>query len=419
MGKPDIAGIKKRMLKQIKPSDDEMRDLFHFSETLKQTAKSYVAKYGGEPVICGSTGKNTHLSGDHDIDLFIVFPRGEELKEKIEVFKEIVEDLGGSWEVSYAEHPYLRAEIGKYRVDIVPCHKMKMGEKISSSVDRSPLHLEFVLNNLTDDMKDDVRLLKHFLKSNSLYGSDLKTSSLSGYVLEVMVHHLGSFEKVMDFFSRMRYGDTIGSPKKRFYDPLVVVDPVDPWRNTASALSLENFLRIREVAKMFLETGSWKFKPVPIPRKTTEFLFIKFDRPDIIDDTLWPQMRKMARRIVKHLEAEDINTYGWFVHAGRECTIGIEVQKFSEVMKIVGPPVSKKENCRKFIEKHRKCWVESSRIVCLEERKEKNYEDLLRRVLKEIGDFSIDLSSFRLSEKPGEAKGELEKYLSRSYRPWK
>jgi len=64
----------------------------------------------------------------------------------------------------YAEHPYINAEIDGFDVDIVPCYDIDNPANIQSAVDRSPHHQEYIKGWLTPERKDQVLLLKKFLR---------------------------------------------------------------------------------------------------------------------------------------------------------------------------------------------------------------------------------------------------------------
>ena len=49
------------------------------------------------------------------------------------------------------------------------CSKRKM----ESAADRTQFHTEFMLENLSGPMKNNVRLLKQFLKNNGIYGAEI------------------------------------------------------------------------------------------------------------------------------------------------------------------------------------------------------------------------------------------------------
>src|SRR3989338_9447394 len=185
------------VLKKVKPTNEEEKTLKVFVRKLLQVSETIS---GYECVVCGSIGKLTWLRGDHDIDLFIMFPDvpRKELEEKgLEFGKKIISELGGKYIIKYAEHPYVHGVIGNYNVDIVPCYRISKGEKIKSAVDRSPLHLVYIVENITDKQRDEARLLKQFCKGIGVYGSDTRHSGFSGYICELLILHYKDFHGVL------------------------------------------------------------------------------------------------------------------------------------------------------------------------------------------------------------------------------
>ncbi len=368
-----LSDIREAVLRKVKPGPSEERKLSDFSEKLKSVADAYMARIDGEAMICGSTGKGTWLRGDHDIDLFLVSPRGADLSEVLEFAKLIVSEMKGEWKLSYAQHPYLQARINGYKVDLVPCYRISKGEKPVSAVDRSPLHLAFVLENLSEKQRDDVRVLKAFMKSIGAYGSDLRHQGISGYVIEVMVARFGSMEKVLEFLGNARYGASLPErPARRFNDPLVVIDPVDENRNTAAALSASNFSRIRFMSSSLLSKPSLRFfrkkhgltssEKSRIRKRGTIFVSLKFTRPDRVDDILYPQARKLMNKIRKKLESMDFRIYSWFEYCDRYCHLTYELS-VSNVQRIFGPPCSSRIHASRFSAMHPVIAEKDGRLV--------------------------------------------------------
>jgi tRNA nucleotidyltransferase (CCA-adding enzyme) len=99
--------------------------------------------------------------------------------------------------------------------------------------------------------------------------------------------------------------DPEGHAERTFDDPLVVVDPTDPTRNVAAVLSATNLARFQHYARELLAAPSEDlFEPeVPEPlepsevrahldRRGTTPVAVVFDAPDVVDDQLWPQLRR-------------------------------------------------------------------------------------------------------------------------------
>ena len=185
------------ILKKIKPEDEDEKSVKIFLRRLLQVSETIS---GYECVVCGSIGKLTWHRGDHDIDLFIMFPDvpRKELEQKgLEFGKKIITELGGKYIIKYAEHPYVHGKVGNYNVDIVPCYRIMKGQAIKSAVDRSPLHLQYILENLSAKQRDEARLLKQFCKGIGVYGSDARHRGFSGYICELLIVHYKDFHGVL------------------------------------------------------------------------------------------------------------------------------------------------------------------------------------------------------------------------------
>jgi tRNA nucleotidyltransferase (CCA-adding enzyme) len=369
--------LKTEILKKIKPSKREQKELERIVKKITYTVKEVS---GLESMIVGSTSKHTWLSGKHDIDVFVLFDKKtsrKELEERgLEIGKQVARAMNSPFVIKYAEHPYVQAKVNGYKVDIVPAYKIKKGEKIKSAVDRSPLHLEFILKNLDPGLRDDVRLLKQFCKGIGVYGSDVKTLGISGYVCELLVLNYGPFEDVLKAISQWAtpvfIDVTEKKPrirrKKRFKNqPLVLLDPTDPDRNTAAALSPKNFIKLRHYARMFLELPSERFffppKPKPlseeelglIHKRGTKFLAIKMPKPDLLDDILYPQVRKLSNRLnnlLKRNEFYSIRSKEW-INEDIMVIFELETWALPFIKKMRGPSIFSRKHSNEFLTKYR------------------------------------------------------------------
>src|SRR3989344_5609947 len=228
--------IETRVLTRVKPSRKEEARLESFLEKLLAVAHRVS---GLECIPCGSIGKGTWLSGDHDIDLFMLFPKEttrQELERRGLAFGQtIARQLRGKTVVKYAEHPYTQIIVNRYLVDVVPCYNIQKSESILSAVDRSPLHLAYVQETLVH--KDDARLLKQFCKGIGVYGSDARHEGFSGYICELLVVKYGSFHGGVGAASVWNPPVRVAlvEPSHAFQRaPLVGVDPVDATRHAAA-----------------------------------------------------------------------------------------------------------------------------------------------------------------------------------------
>ncbi|MBM2820225.1 MAG: cca, partial [Nitrosarchaeum sp.] len=89
----------------------------------------------------GSYAKNTWLSKEADIDIFIKFKKSIPDEKFAEISKKIGFESMKKYNpyVRYSEHPYVEARIKKTKINVVPCYDVNLGEW-KSSADRSPFH---------------------------------------------------------------------------------------------------------------------------------------------------------------------------------------------------------------------------------------------------------------------------------------
>ncbi|MGC1120184.1 MAG: CCA tRNA nucleotidyltransferase [Candidatus Methanofastidiosia archaeon] len=387
----------KEVLEKIRPTEEERKAVEKVIGACTGILKNRSKEKGldAEVSLQGSMAKDTWISGDKNIDMFLIFSHDYSEKELKKYGLEI--GVLGEYEIAYAEHPYVRNFVEGYEVDVVPAYRFREG--IRSSVDRTPLHTEYVLNNLKD--KDQVRLLKKFTRSIGVYGSDLKVQGLSGYLCELLVIKYDTFDQVLENVSTLRPGECLclEAPSKEFTEPLVFVDPVDSERNVAAVVSLENLTRLVYHAREFLKNPepSYFFRePESYARISgTELYRIDFQL-DVIDDILFPQLRKTRDYMVKTLEHHGFRVFNTAVF-DKGILIELSVFELPPSKKHLGPPVYKKEHCEQFLQKHSLAGVHEDRIYAVIDRKYVRAQDLLRDLLKSRQGFGKDLITAQVS----------------------
>lgn len=270
-----------------------------------------------EPLLVGSLAKGTWVRDHKDIDCFLCFPPStpREAMEKagLEVGHAVLDGRE-----RYAEHPYVHGEWQGHEADVVPCYDVGSPSEQMSAVDRTPFHNRWVVDHLDEDLREDVRYLKQFMHGIGVYGAATKQRGFSGYLVEVLTIALGGFEAVLRAARDWRPGtflDPAGHAARAFDEPLVVVDPVDGGRNAAAAVSEANLERFAEACAAFLETPDERFFfPHPQPLFDDDTLVgrleatdgtlvgLTFPRPDVVEDNLYPQLRKAQGALAHVLE---------------------------------------------------------------------------------------------------------------------
>jgi len=363
--------VEEAILARIRPSAEEERRLQAVVRELLDKVEGILRTRGWEakPFVAGSVAKGTHLTGA-EVDLFVAFPPDlprEDLEARgLELGKILERGIH-----LYAEHPYTRGWFRGTEVEIVPCYRIVDASQRMSAVDRTPLHVDYVLGRLQAGQADQIRLLKAWAEGIGVYGAEAKVRGFSGYLCELLVLKYGSFRKVLEASRSWRRGEVIELERaaaKAFEEPLVVVDPVDPNRNVASAVSLEQMATFVHAAREYLrEPRASFFFPNPLKplsaaklralarRRGSQLLAVSIRVPEITDDVLYPQLRKAHRAL------EDLfRRHGFLIHdsrydvAGKEAVFlfDFEVASLPRVQRHLGPPIWVR-NAKEFLEKWR------------------------------------------------------------------
>lgn len=398
-----------KVLKKITPSEKEREELSGVLEKIIKSAEELIKPLNIKKTLAGSYTRDTWLSDKKEIDLFIMFPvsysRDKLEKFGLEIGKKIVKKLRGKYEIAYAEHPYVRGKVNGFAVDIVPCYKVKSASKIKSAVDRTPFHNKYIAEHLKIEMAKEVRLLKQFCKAMDVYGSDVRILGFSGYLCELLIIKHKKFKNLIRSAKNWgfeKFIDLEGHCKvsrEHFKkQPLVVIDPTDPKRNVAAALSNENFTKFVETCKKFCKKPSGKFFEVDrksikkselreyIKKMGSKLFVLKFRRPKVVDDILWSQMRRTAARIInlsRENEFEILESSVWSDEKYSYLIFEMKVWSLPEIQKLIGPPLSSEEHSKEFRGKYKKgkLYTEEGRWVVEVKRKYRDFGNLLKDFL--------------------------------------
>jgi len=375
MREKEMANILDQVLLRITPDDAERRAMEIIANVLTERINGFAGEYGVHGMLVGSAARDTWVSGEHDIDLFILFPESTE-RERLEAVGLLIAgsvlDDAERIEERYAEHPYLHGVVNGYGVDVVPCFNIREGSRIKSAVDRTPHHNTFVREQIVG-CEGDVRLTKQFLKRAGIYGSELKIHGFSGYLAELLIIYFKSFTNLVRDAVDWRPGKVIDIREhgtRGHENSLVVVDPTDHRRNVAAALSLDNMCRFIDSARSFLEDPKIEFffkvhQPPPESIETRELLHkrgsmligIRFQKPDVVDDILYPQLEKTERSTKKLFNIHDFRIAN-ISSIVSEKNVYIICELFDKELPVVkqhiGPPVWARADAERFKAKYQK-----------------------------------------------------------------
>ena len=344
----------------------------------------------------GSFAKGTWLSKDADVDIFIKFKKSTSEKKFEEISKQIgFESLKEySPYVRYSEHPYVEAKINETKINVVPFYDVRLGEW-KSAADRSPFHTKFMKKSLTSKMKNEIRILKRFLKANEIYGAEMAKQGFSGYISEVLILNFKTFENLIKSISEIKEKQTIGKTTKKFDTSIIIIDPIDSNRNLAAAISEENigkFVLISRAFKIKPKISFFKNKKNKISKKYWEnLLVVKFNFKIRSPDIIWGQIKRATSSLTTQLELGGFTVLRnkSFSDQKKEAYLFffIESIKIPQTYLKTGPEFFRENSSKSFISKNIKnselMWIgNNGKVISLEKRKYTNVDQFLTYFLK-------------------------------------
>ncbi|MGM5481090.1 MAG: CCA tRNA nucleotidyltransferase [Nanobdellota archaeon] len=379
----------KSVLKRIKPSHDEEQRISDAIARMKELIESKAREenYDVEVVAGGSTAKGTFLRGDFDIDMFVRFRNeSEDISQDLEfLLSSISQDEGFVLERIHGSRDYFNFVYNEYFFEIIPVKYIRSIDEAKNVTDMSPLHVFWADKKLSQELKDDIRLAKQFCKACTVYGAESYINGLSGHVLDILTIHYGGFKELLEAASQWGEKEIIDPNKAhdnpltalnkaKQVSPLIVIDPVDPYRNAAAALSQEKYLLFKKKAKQYHEYPSESFFIIPEldkeklkkQRKKGEALFIITVKPQVgKKDIVGTKVLKVYEFIKRHLRLHDFklrHSTWWFDKKESHLVFFIDNTTLSETVLRQGPPINKKIPARRFREVHEEVIEKDDRL---------------------------------------------------------
>jgi len=359
----------------------------------------------------GSTGrKQTQLRGVADIDLFVGLSPAD-YSEVLELpqqqrhsrINHLMDELVSDWfkpslsgldvlnvQKTFSQHPYLSLNIMGLEVDILGCFDIDP-VKLSkdgpyTAVDRTVHHTRFVAEKLTEEKRENARILKSFVRGCHAYADRCAVGrmGLTGVSLELLAILSNDIEKAFHALEHLDRNPI--DPKDRSLTELqqtpsfrnnhiFLIDPTDNNRNIASSFSPRSYQwvkyrinELREVSRKEntkIVTNMLIEKPIPtktLPDWLEEYVAVHEFKSDgsthytILRDKL----HRIARRAQTLLHAERTGesrfglTLAEVYFENDNYAIGIVVvnPKISEQYSRRGPPTSLIEASKKFRKIH-------------------------------------------------------------------
>lgn len=377
-----LSSVVNQAIRAIKPDESLRKKVNQTVENVIRDLREVFLKIDQriEVELEGSIAKDTWTSRDIDADVFVLFPK-DYSKDQIGkiTINSVVSKYGKEkCLLRYAEHPYVTIKFGFMDVDVVPCYKVEPPNWLSAT-DRSVYHTKFVKSKFDDKLKDSSRLLKVFLKSIGAYGAEIKIGGFSGFLCELLVYNYGGFLETIKAFSEVRLPLIIDPTRKivqdektlleTFGSDFIVIDPVDPERNVAAAVTKENFWKFSWACRSFLKQPSLKyfrledFEESPSLEEITGMISsgdlkvygILVKPWKAPPDVLWGQIKRILKRIESEAKQNGFNVVrseAWSDESEELLFFFVLENDKIETKEQLGPKTYDYENAEKFIKKH-------------------------------------------------------------------
>ena len=415
-----INSIKEKVLERILPNLKERRTVLSIANALARKVSESAKKSNLECIVTleGSVAKDTWLKDEADIDIFMQVPRTLEKKQLEEICLKIAKDSLKKYPTveRYAEHPFIEANVDNHTVNIVPCYRTIKGQWMSAA-DRTPFHTEYMKKHLNNELRNEIRILKKFMKSIGTYGAEIKIGGFSGMLCEILILHYNSFRNLLNSASEWKNKEIVdienfykGSEKDiydLFNEPLIVIDPVDRNRNVAAAVTDKRLWEFVSASRAFLEKSSKdSFFPKivgkisskklceMITNRGTSLIFLKFGKIDAVVDVIWSQLFKSERSLKQSLKSNGFNVLrsaSWSDEKNLNILIfELETNPIPTVRKHLGPQIYRKQDSEHFLKKHLNAkdttigpWIDVNRWAVGKKRMYNDARNLLSNLLRD------------------------------------
>lgn len=380
----------------VLPSAEEMRQLEQASEWIIAAVRlACVAQQEKASVdIGGSYAKGTLAKSKlYDIDVFVRCHEEphDVLKRLAPILQEVSEHHGMQLSHMHGSREYVRLHYSPQIVfEIVPVMQLRRGKDVENVTDLSYAHVAWVRKRLQrkKTLAREIALTKLFCKAQRVYGAESYVQGFSGYALECLIIHYGSFVCMLRALVRVKKGEKLVLDPARQYrtarqtmlllnesktrSPVVLVDPTWKERNVLAALSRETFARFQKAAQQFLcKPGAAFFEQKEVNgeelaerarRKNAKLVTVLLETQKQAGDIAGTKLRKFSNVLARQLSYCFRVVEQDFIYHGAHEAVAYFIVKRGKQLLQKGPPVSMKEHARRFRQQHSQVIVKKGRV---------------------------------------------------------
>ncbi len=403
----------REIVKEFTPSEQEKKELQSVIKEVITRIQKELDTHGfkAEIMLGGSAAKRTYLRHDFDCDCFVRFSKKHAKDDISEILHGVLFNCFPDIERVPGSRDYFQFEHKGIEFEIVPVLKANSWKDVVNVTDASPLHVTWITKKLAKKrgLRKEILLTKLFLKANDLYGAESYISGFSGHMVDLLTIYYGSFlafiedaaqwepKKIID--AEGHHEDAIKAINKSKHGPLILVDPCQPERNAAAALSKENFLKLRDIARTFLKHPTKKmFRRKEITKSELvkqahgkKLLLLNAIPKEGKHDVMGAKMLKAYQYLHHQLKRNgfSIEDSGWRFtpkRGGKPKALLwyiLPKEPIASTYEHRGPPVSEKKHAKQFRLKHKSAKVRDGKLYAKVKRKHTHSQKLIRSLLGE------------------------------------
>ena len=379
-----MQAILDKVIKKIKPTPAEIK---RFQKVSNQFIQKINSQFKDAKAILGGSGeKDTWLSGSHDVDVFLQFnyPKFKGKSDQIsDLAEEKLKKIFPRIQRVHGSRDYFQLKYQSFDFEIIPILKITKKIQAKNITDISPLHAQWVKKQ-GGQIVDEIRLVKKFARAQGCYGAESYINGLSGYVLEILTVHYGSFENLLKAAVQweskvtMDAGKHYKHPKEIFRtlnqsklkSAIIVIDPVDKDRNAAAAFDLEKFFLFRYKAAEFLKN------PQLIMFDKQRLNFQKLEKETLFNlayvevtpltgknDVVGSKLLKVFNFLKKKLTEFEIEDSGWDWEGNGQFYFILKKRQVDPFIIKQGPPVKMADAVKAFQKANKNTYEERGRLM--------------------------------------------------------
>ncbi|MBS3076333.1 nucleotidyltransferase domain-containing protein [Candidatus Pacearchaeota archaeon] len=383
--------ILKQVLEKVNPPHEDLK-------LIDDSVKDFLEKFGkelqkgkvdAEIFVGGSVAKKTMIKkGVYDVDVFVRFDAKYDDKTKEELLEKLLKNFEHVSKV-HGSRDYFRISVApSFSIEIIPVKKIKNPKEADNITDLSYSHVKYVNSKVKGKILDDIKVAKAFCHANKCYGAESYINGFSGYGLELLIYHYGSFLKFVKEVAKHKKDKIVIDLEKDFKNkkeilldlngskllsPIILIDPTHKQRNVLAALSDETFEKFKKDCVEFLKNPSLKnFELEKIDfekmRKTakSDFVLLKVSTNKQEGDVAGTKLLKFYKHLQKEIEKFFDLKKAEFVYEHEQSAEFGFVGKAKKEILFNGPFLKDKKNVQKFKKEHKKTFEKKGKLYAKE-----------------------------------------------------